>query len=51
LVPAGPLGVPVWPLPLVAALSLLCAAGCLTLGLRDLIRSLARKPSNEDRSA
>jgi hypothetical protein len=43
------LGLPVWPLPLVAALSLVAAAGALTLGVRDLLQVYSRKPSEKDR--
>jgi hypothetical protein len=42
------LGLPVWPLPWVAALSLVVAALSLTLGLRDLIQAFSRKQSEKD---
>ncbi|MGH7777904.1 MAG: hypothetical protein ACREPI_12115 [Candidatus Dormibacterales bacterium] len=40
---------PVWPLPWVAAMSLVGASTCFALGLRDLLQGLTRKASKEDR--
>ena len=43
-------GLPVWPLPLVAVVSLSGAAAFLALGVRDILRARARKAPEEDRS-
>ena len=41
-------GLPVWPLPLVAAFSLFGAAAAFVLGVRDILRARPRKEPEND---
>ncbi len=38
---------PIWPLPLVAVVSLFGMCACFVLGIRDLLKSLHKKPADE----